>query len=110
MVSIGLFLNRVDRKSNAICRRRIVEKILVDATDLFFCNEVKNDFLSGNLQIFEQERDHFSHLRQRYGKVSLRIIKGDFDQISPSSQKFLRRDHQCSVTKVLGVILSVKAR
>lgn len=38
----------VDRKRDAVCRRGIVKKELVNLTNLFFGNEVNDDLIAGN--------------------------------------------------------------
>jgi hypothetical protein len=76
------FMGRIDWKSDAIGRGRIVKKIIMDMGNLLFGDKMKDHFLSRNFKFFKQKRDRLSHLGQGDGKVSLRIIKSDFQNLN----------------------------
>ncbi len=81
MMRSGPFFDGIDGKSDAVCRRGVVKKIFMDEGNLFFRDEMENDFLRGNFEFFKQIGDRLSHLRKRNREVSLCIMEGNLSQI-----------------------------
>lgn len=63
----------VDGKGDAICRGGIIKEFFMDLADLFFGDEMDDEFLSGNLEEFKQKRDCLFHMSNGKRQISLGI-------------------------------------
>jgi len=64
----------IDRKRNAVGGTRVVEKLVVQGTDLFRGDEINGDFFVGALEVLHQSFDHHFHPALCHGQRALGIM------------------------------------